>query len=67
MHAKETILRNLDSNFERLCSAVDETVHKDIDNLLELEESMKREIQKLENILEEGQLVQIEVILHFLL
>ena len=54
MHAKETILRNLDNHFERLCSSIDETVQRDIENLLELEDNLKKEIQILNKVLEEG-------------
>lgn len=54
MHAKETILRNLDNHFERLCSSVDETVQKDVENLTELEEILQREIQRLNKLLDEG-------------
>ncbi|XP_066933792.1 cytokine receptor-like factor 3 [Clytia hemisphaerica] len=51
MHAKETILRNLDHQYERLCTSVDETVKKDIENLFDLEEHLKKEIENLKNIL----------------
>ena len=54
MHAKETILRNLDHQYERLCTSVDETVKKDIENLVELEEHLKKEIENLNNILASG-------------
>ena len=54
MHAKETILRNLDHQYERLCSSIDETVKKDIENLVDLEEHLKKEIENLINILASG-------------
>ena len=54
MNAKETILRNLDNHFERLCSTVDETVKKDVENLIELEDILQKEILRLNKLLDNG-------------
>ena len=54
MHAKETFMRNLDHQYTSLCQSIDETVQKDLENLAELEDQMKKEIENIKNLVDNG-------------
>jgi len=54
MHAKETVLRHLDHQYEVLCQSIDETVQKDLENLAELEDYMRKEIENMRNLVDNG-------------